>query len=344
MIRLSPIIERLAAVSILLLLSAGGGSLLADDRLPLVWPSPNRAFLEGRPIEDFIQPTSSGRVESGLYGCVRNGGRRFHEAIDIKVVERDRSGRPLDPAFAAMPGEVVYVNSVAGNSSFGKYVVLRHQFDGIEFYTLYSHLNSIESGINAGARVEQGATLGIIGSTAGGYRIPQSRAHLHFEIGLQLNSKFSWWFSQKGFGSKNQHGPWNGMNLTGWNPLEYYRMALAGEINGPKEFLQREPVAVRVRVPYAGVPDLARRSPGMVVDGDITDPAGWEVDFSEYGVPLRFRRISANGFPEGRSTSEVIAYDADIAFPKCRDLLDKQGQSYVPGRDLERALELLFGR
>lgn len=329
-----------------LLVAGSVGSLggQAAGKLPLVWPSPNRAFLEGKPIEDFIQPTASGRVESGLYGCVRNGGRRFHEAIDIKVVERDRNGRPMDPAFAAMPGRVVYTNEVAGNSSFGKYVVLEHESEGIRFYTLYSHLNTIAEPVEAGVSVEQGAVLGIIGSTAGGYVIPQSRAHLHFEMGLQLDADFAWWYERKGFGSKNQHGPWNGMNLAGWDPLRYYRLALDGEISGPRDFLRSEPVAVRVRVAYRGVPDLARRSPGMVEDLVSGTPGGWEIDFSRFGVPLQFRRVAADRFPEGERDVEVVAYDPDLAFPPCRDLLDREGDGFVPGRDLARTMELIFGR
>tara|TARA_R100000027_G_scaffold66167_2_gene61623 strand:- start:12585 stop:13652 length:1068 start_codon:yes stop_codon:yes gene_type:complete len=326
-----------------LLLLAGTSGAIAE-RLPLVWPSPNRAFLEGKPIEDFVQPTSSGRITSGLYGCVRNGGYRFHEGLDLKVIDRDRNSRPLDPAFAAMPGTIVYVNRRAGNSSYGNYVVLRHESDGIEFYTLYAHLDSIASDVKEGVRVEQGATLGIIGSTAGGYTIPNSRAHLHFEIGLQLDSNFAWWYNQQRYGSKNQHGPWNGINLSGWNPLEYYRMALAGKIEGPADYLRESPTAIRVKVPYSGVPDLVRRSPGMVKGEVGSSGAGWEVDFSGYGVPLSFRRISnaeANG---NLKDVEVVAYDADLAFPKCRDLLDKKGDGYVPGKDLRRTLELLFGR
>ena len=335
---------RFLGIGALGLLVMGGGSSSWADRLPLVWPTPNRAFLEGKPLEDFIQPTSSGRVESGLYGCVRNGGYRFHEALDLKPVERDRNGRPLDPAFAAMPGEVVYTNQIAGNSSYGKYVVIRHDYEGIEFYTLYAHLRSIDSGVRAGVFVEQGATLGIMGSTAGGYTIPRSRSHLHFEIGVQLDSDFAWWYNKQRYGSKNQHGPWNGINLSGWDPLEYYRLALAGKITGPRQFLLRQPAAVRVRVPYSGVPDLVRRSPGMAGDEIGDSGAGWEVDFSEYGVPLRFRRISAEAMKGSGSGAEVIAYDGDLAFAKCKDLLDKKGDGYVPGSDLRRALELIFGR
>ncbi|MGE9290505.1 MAG: M23 family metallopeptidase, partial [Puniceicoccales bacterium] len=320
------------------------GAASGAERLPLVWPTPNRAFLEGKPLEDFVQPTASGRIESATYGGVRNGGYRFHEGLDLKPIERDRNRRPTDPVFAAMPGEVVYVNQIAGNSSYGKYVVLRHEFEGIEFYTLYAHLASAGEGIRKGVKVEQGASLGIMGSTAGGYTIPRSRAHLHFEIGLQMDSDFAWWYNRQRYGSKNQHGPWNGMNLAGWDPLEYYQLALAGKIAGPGDYLQRQPTAVRVRVPYTGVPDLIRRSPGLA-EGDLSGSAGgWEVDFSEYGVPLRFRRLSVAEMGDGASAVEVVHHDGNIAFPKCKDLLDKKGSGYVPGKDLNRTLELIFGR
>ena len=128
-----------------MLLAAGvlSAQPLSAGRLPLVWPTPNRAFLEGKPFEDYIQPTSSGRIESGLFGCTRNGGSRFHEGVDLKTVGRDSRGRATDPVFAAMPGAVVHINRVAGNSSYGIYVVLRHNHDGVRFYTLYSHLASV---------------------------------------------------------------------------------------------------------------------------------------------------------------------------------------------------------
>ena len=49
----------------------------------LIWPTPNPAFQNGKPIEAYVQATVSGRVESGLFGCVRNGGSRFHEGLDL---------------------------------------------------------------------------------------------------------------------------------------------------------------------------------------------------------------------------------------------------------------------
>ena len=53
----------------------------------IVWPSPNRAFLEGKLFTDFIQPTAMGTPESGLFGNVRSEGYKFHEGLDIKPVE-----------------------------------------------------------------------------------------------------------------------------------------------------------------------------------------------------------------------------------------------------------------
>ncbi len=326
----------------------GGMGLLAPavarDRIPLVWPTPNHAFIDGEPLEDYIQPTASGRIESGLYGCTRNGGKRFHEGVDLKAVERDRRGRATDPIFAAMPGEVVHVNKIAGNSSYGIYVVLAHDYEEVRFYTLYSHLASVAAGIVPGKRVGEGEVLGIMGSTAGGYTIPRSRAHLHFEIGLRLTDDFAWWYDAKGFGSVNTHGSWNGMNLVGVDPLEFYRLSLDGKVDGLRDFLLREPVAVRVRVPDDSVPDLARRSPGLV-EGSVDEPfAGWDVDFNAYGVPIRLRTVppqSAGGVDSGVT---VIGMDAERAFPSCKDLVEKDGDRWVPGADVERALELMFGR
>ena len=247
-----------------MLLAAGvlSAQPLSAGRLPLVWPTPNRAFLEGKPFEDYIQPTSSGRIESGLFGCTRNGGSRFHEGVDLKTVGRDSRGRATDPVFAAMPGAVVHINRVAGNSSYGIYVVLRHNHDGVRFYTLYSHLASVATGLDIGTQVTQGTVLGIMGTTAAGYVIPRSRAHLHFEMGLRLSDNFDRWFGRKRFGSPNKHGPWNGMNLAGWDPLRFYRLSMEGRIDGARDFLLREPVAVRVRVAYPGMPGLLKRSPG----------------------------------------------------------------------------------
>ena len=145
------------------------------------WPTINTAFSEGSPLSAFIQPTASGLIESGLFGCVRNGGSRFHEGFDLYPVQRDARGEALDSILCILPGTVVHVSSIAGHSSYGRYVVIAHREESLEFYSLYAHLASIKSGIKPGVNLESGAILGVMGRSAAGYHIPKSRAHLHFE-------------------------------------------------------------------------------------------------------------------------------------------------------------------
>jgi len=317
-------------------------SLLWSQPLPLVWPTPNRAFLEGKPYEDYIQPTGSGRLVSGLFGCTRNGGNRFHEGIDLKAIQRDRQGRATDPIFAAMPGKVVHVSRIAGNSSYGVYVVLEHKHDNVTFYTLYAHLASVKREIQPGREVRQGTVLGVMGNTAGGYTIPQSRAHLHFEIGVQLNSEFNWWFSRQGFGSPNQHGAWNGMNLNGLDPIAYYRAALDRSSGSMRNFLLRQPTGVTVRVRYDGIPDYVQRSPGLVKGDILARREGWDVDIAAFGIPVRFRPLPPGTFTPDSPTLEVRGYDSEEAFKSCYALLTRRGDQVQIGRRLQTILDLIF--
>jgi len=172
-----------------------------------------------------FQPTASGRPESGFYGSVRTVwvGKRlvpsFHEGVDIAPVERGRTGNPRDIVFAAANGEVAYVNRQAGNSNYGKYVVLFHGGEQGRIYTLYAHLAEIGSEIRKGVHVEQGNILGMMGSTSTDH-IPPSNGHLHFEVCLMLNSRFQQWFKRQKL--VPDHGLFNGWNLIGIDPLAVY--------------------------------------------------------------------------------------------------------------------------
>jgi hypothetical protein len=76
-------------------------------RIEFVWPTPNKAWEQGRGIEAFIQPTVSGDPESGTFGCVRSHGAQFHEGIDIKPVQRDRHGEPTDAVLPCTPARAI---------------------------------------------------------------------------------------------------------------------------------------------------------------------------------------------------------------------------------------------
>jgi murein DD-endopeptidase MepM/ murein hydrolase activator NlpD len=312
---------------------------------PLVWPTPNPAFVEGKDSSAWVQPTSSGREASGLYGCVRNGGNRFHEAIDIATLERDARNRASDPVFAAMPGTVTHINRVAGHSSYGIYVVLTHEQGGLRFYTLYSHLARIAPGLEEGQRVREGEELGTLGTTAGGYRIPNDRAHLHFEVGLALNEHFQRWFDRQPFGSRNRHGTANGLNLRGIDPLRFYESVRDRESRGFADFLGQEEPAFLVRVAQPRTPDLLRRSPALQRGPALDSPAGWEIGFTRYGVPLSFRALAPDQLGDATpgQPNVLVPSTLDPRVP-CRDLVQRQGDTWLPGDDLLSTLDLLFTR
>lgn len=76
------------------------------------------------------------------------------------------------PVMAAAQGTVLIARSTGWSSGYGKYVVVAHP-NGTQ--TLYAHLANIF--VSTGRRVEQGAHIGLIGSTGN-----STGCHVHFEI------------------------------------------------------------------------------------------------------------------------------------------------------------------
>ncbi|OZV67564.1 peptidoglycan DD-metalloendopeptidase family protein [Winogradskyella aurantia] len=99
--------------------------------------------------------------------------RNIHLGLDVWIEEDTPIYAPLDGT----------IHSFKNNTNFGDYgptIILYHEFDNIQFYTLYGHL-SVESieGISIGSFIKRGqqiATLGV--SDINGDYPP----HLHFQI------------------------------------------------------------------------------------------------------------------------------------------------------------------
>ncbi|TAG32320.1 MAG: M23 family metallopeptidase [Verrucomicrobia bacterium] len=316
----------------------------------LVWPTPNTAYAEGRGLEAFIQPTVSGVVTSGLFGSVRSGGAQFHEGLDLFPLEHDRKGEATDAVGAAMAGVVRHVNTRAGGSSYGRYIVLEHPAQSPAVYTLYAHLAEVAHGISPGVEVKAGGHLGTMGGSAGGYTIPKDRAHLHFEIGVKMTESFAAWYKRRGFGSPNEQGLYNGMNLMGLDPLEFFARRQAGGLRSLDEVFRDLPAAVTLRIAHAGTPDYIRRYPSLANAGGaaeaaaITAGGGWEIDFSVTGVPVRWRRVGAGEFA-GWKSGEVRILSADkalLAQNRARKLVQSRRGLDVPGDDLRTVLEQVF--
>jgi len=99
--------------------------------------------------------------------------RSIHIGIDLFVVEGTEILSPL-PAT---------VRSAADNSGLGNYgptVILRHQLDGIEFHTLYGHLNRASlDRLEPGDEISAGDQVGAVGDLQENGSWPP---HLHFQI------------------------------------------------------------------------------------------------------------------------------------------------------------------
>jgi len=315
------------------------------QRIEISWPTPNPAWERGRDFESWVQPTVSGNPTSGLWGSVRSSGTQFHEGIDIKPVGRDRNGEATDPVMAAMDGVVRHINPRAGDSSYGRYVVLEHPGVSPGVYTLYAHLARIEPGLAPGARVERGQRLGLMGRSAGGYAIPKDRAHLHFEIGLRLTDDFSSWYAWRKFGSPNQHGLWNGMNLMGVNPRDFLEQWRGRRVDNFAQYFTRLDSAVRVRVVTTRVPDFIRRYPALLrkpVDGIV---GGWEVQCDVTGLPFAWTPLSTSEVAGKRpGTVEIVSVDqAALRSFRGKSLVVTRNGRPSPGSDLNTMLQLVFG-
>lgn len=331
---------------LLFLLIAAVANGQVPERLQIVWPTPNAAYAANRPPEDYVQPTVSGRVESGLFGCVRNSGTRYHEAVDLKPTARNSRGEATDPIYAVMDGAVAYVSRVPGHSSYGRYLVIEHGHVRPAIITLYAHLSAVDAAITEGVAVKAGQTIATMGRSAGGYTIPKERAHLHFEMGFYVTENFQSWYDWKKYTTPNRHGVFNGMNMIGFDPIDFYDQFRAGRVSGFQEYLDQLPVAFTVRVKSREMPDFIRRYPTLLEGGiPARGIGGWEIDFTSFGLPARWRALAASDpAVEQRERARVISHDARIvAQHSCRNAIAVRRGGPSIASHTERTLQLIFG-
>jgi hypothetical protein len=226
---------------------------------------------------------------AGKYGFVRtlrrtaDGviGTKFHEGIDIKPIKRDRASNPMDSVNAVAAGTVAYVNPYAGNSNYGKYVVVKHLWDCGPVYSLYAHLSA--TAVKTGDRVQQNQSLGKMGFTGRG--INRERAHVHLEFDIMLSSRFQAWYD-KNYSSKNHHGLLSGFNLAGLDIAEFFLAQQKNKNLTLPEFLATQPVYYKVTVPRKGDLDIVIRYPWLARGNHLIPSPSWEISFTASGFPL----------------------------------------------------------
>ncbi len=321
--------------------------LACAQRSDISWPTPNRAWEQGKDFTAWVQPTVSGDPESGLFGCVRSHGTQFHEGLDIRPVARDARGEPADAIFAAMDGVVRHVNNRPGESNYGRYIVIEHTDVTPAVYTLYAHLARIEPGVGPSVRVKRGQIIALMGHTASGGGIPRDRAHMHFEIGLMVTTNFSSWYAWRKFGSPNEHGLYNGMNLMGIDPYDFLQEWRRRKVDNFQQYFDRLQAVVRVRVATSRVPDFIQRYPSLLrrplPDGPV---AGWEIECNSTGIPFAWTPLGPLDVMGMRANSVriVSVEDAVVRAYRCKSLARPlRSGGYEPGTDLKIMLEQVFG-
>jgi murein DD-endopeptidase MepM/ murein hydrolase activator NlpD len=293
-----------AALGPLLFSSLAGAELF---RLPTA----NRALFEpDGGGEKFFVGTVGKPWTSGCFGCVRSDGWQMHEGLDIRCVERDRRGEPADPVMATADGAVVYINTRPSLSNYGKYVLIRHEVEELEIYSLYAHLSAVRDGLKAGQEVKAGEVIATMGRTSNTREgISRDRAHLHFELNLFVNDRFPGWFKQTSPRQRNDHGEWNGLNMLGLDPGP---ILLAAHEQGDKfsllNHIRNQAELCRVFVRKTGFPWL-KRYPALVRPNPTAEKEG----IAGYELVLNFNGLPFELIP--RAASEVNGKGRYSFFP-----------------------------
>jgi peptidoglycan LD-endopeptidase LytH len=294
------------------LLLASGTSIWAQIFL---LPTANHALFEPGGEDRFFAPTVGKPWITGTFGCVRTEGWQFHEGIDIRCLQRDRRGEPADSVLAAADGTVAYLNRRPSLSNYGNYLILRHVVEGIEVYSLYAHLAGVRADLKPGNPVKAGEPVGVMGRTANTReRIAKDRAHLHFELNLLLNDRFSSWFKKNHPGERNDHGDWNGRNLTGLDPRAIFlAQQTEGETFRLVRFVQQQPELCRVFVQATNFPWLRRYAPLVRPSSraELEGVAGYEIALAFNGLPVELiPRAASEMSLKGKTRFKLLSVDA----------------------------------
>ena len=312
---------------------------------PFLLPTANHALFESGGGERFFVGTVGKPWTTGTFGCVRSNGWQMHEGLDIKCLQRDSRGEPADPVGATADGTVVYFSSRPSLSNYGNYIVLRHHIDGLEIFSLYAHLKKIREGLKIGQTVKAGETIAIMGRTTNTREgISKERAHVHFELNLFVNDRFSTWYGKAFPRQRNDHGEWNGQNLLG---LDSRLILLEQQRQGTNfnllTFIRSQTEICRVVVRDTNFPWL-KRYPALIERNPLADKegvAGYEISLNFNGVPFRLIPRAPSEI-KGRARFQVLAVnEREQEKNPCRRLVVKRSNRWELGQNGNHLLELL---
>jgi murein DD-endopeptidase MepM/ murein hydrolase activator NlpD len=282
---------------------------------------------------------------TGTFGCVRSDGHQIHEGLDIKCLQRDKRGEPSDPVMATAAGTVAYINKRPSLSNYGNYIVIRHEIEGMEIYSLYAHLSSVREGLAAGQSVKAGEVIATMGRTTNTREtISKDRAHVHFELNLFVNDRFPEWYKKTNPTERNDHGEWNGQNLFAIDArlilLEEQQKGAAFSL---VQFIRSEPELCRVQVRDTKFPWLTRYRP-LVTRNPLAEKegvAGYEIALDFNGVAIQLiPRAASEMKSKGRFTL-LSVNEAEEKRNPARGLVTGKGGHWQLTSKGQNLLELL---
>ena len=318
--------------------------------LRLKLPTANVGLVTGKPEKFYMYTnrTVNGKATrpwtGGTWGYSRNLkntkvgsiATKFHEGVDIAPVKRDSANRPLDIVQSIADGVIVYTNSVSNRSSYGKYIVVKHDWGYGPFYSLYAHLASVNCKV--GQQVKAESPLGRLGYTGVGINI--TRAHLHLELGIMMHPEFSDWHKQHYPKSGNYHGAYNGINLNG---LDIASLFLSNHKNSKltiPEFLRNTPTYYKVTIPRRGPLSLCQNYPWLKKGDHSKSSPSWEISFSSSAFPLSV--TPSNKTVKGPTVTSVVDSDFSHSY-RSRGLLTGSKKSAKLSSAGTRHIQLIAG-
>jgi murein DD-endopeptidase MepM/ murein hydrolase activator NlpD len=276
--------------------------------------------------------------EGGQFGFWRDPRRissgiayaRFHEGLDVKPLQRDARGDPLDDVQAILEGEVVHVTP-SGRSNYGGYVVIKHDWGEGPFFSLYAHLKKAKVAI--GEKISAGQPIAQMGYTGAG--IDQRRAHVHVELNVMLSSDFESWHAT-GFRTLNYHGVYNGMNLLGLDLQALYLAHAKNPALSVGAWMREKEAWFEITVPGNAKLEVLKSHPWLG-EGGATDAAAWQIRCTRWGLPVSIK-------PSAQSVAgpEVswLKSDALPNYYATRGLISNNGKITVDGM---RFIQLMAG-
>jgi hypothetical protein len=305
-------------------------------------PTANQALFQNGGEDRFFVATIGHTWTSGCFGCVRSSGAQMHEGLDIRCLQRDKRGEPIDPVMATADGAVVYMSDKPGLSNYGRYLVILHNIGGLEIYSLYAHLSKFAPGLKVGQRVAAGQPVAVMGHTGTG--ISNERSHVHFELNLFYTDHFSAWYKRRYPKEHDDHGIWNGQNLVGIDPrLILLEQQTDGAHFNLLNWLQHRTEVCRVLVRKTDFSWL-RRYP-MLIKADPALPreqiAGYEIALDYNGLPFELIPRSASQIKGAAKYQLVSVNEAEQTKNPCRRLVARAGSHWRLGNNGVSLLDML---